>query len=72
MTRAVLWRCPCDGRLHLAALTGCPTSGYRVRAVCGRATDAVRLPDLQAHGEVTCPACRTEGIPAALAKLTAA
>ena len=60
MTRSVTWRCPCDGRQHLATLSGNPLDGYHVRALCGKATDKVRLPDLLSEGEVTCEQCRTE------------
>jgi hypothetical protein len=72
MTRSVTWRCPCDGRQHLATLTGNPLDGYQVRAFCGRTTDQVHLPDLLPEGEVTCPACRTEEEIAALVKYLAA
>lgn len=72
MTRSVVWRCPCDGRQHLATLTGNPRDGHRVQAVCGKTAEVVRLPDLLPGGDVTCEQCRTEEEIASLLKYLAA
>lgn len=72
MTRSVIWRCPCDGRQHLAIIRGNPDEGYRLQAMCGRTTNAVRFTEIVTDGNVTCPACRTEEEIAALVKYLAA
>ena len=72
MTRPVIWRCPCNGRQHLAALSGTRDEGYEVRALCGLTSRAVRPVDVLADGPVTCPACRTEEEITALVRYLAA
>ncbi len=72
MTRPVIWRCPCNGRQHLATLSGTPDEGYELRALCGLATRAVRPVDVLPEGAVTCPACRTEEEIIAIVKYLAA
>jgi hypothetical protein len=56
----------------LATITGNTLDGYGVRAICGKTTDRVRLPDLLPEGEVTCGQCRTEEEIAVLVKYLAA
>jgi len=72
MTRSVIWRCLCDGRQHLATLSGNAHIGFHIESLCGKATDKVRLPDLLPLGEVTCEQCRNEETIALLVKYLAA
>lgn len=72
MVRAVIWRCSCNDRQHLATLSGNPDEGYQLRAICGLASSKVRFTEIMADGEVTCPACKTEAEIAALVKYLAA
>jgi hypothetical protein len=72
MARTVIWRSPCNGRQHLATLSGNPDEGYQLKAVCGLASSKVRFTEILTDGEVTCPACKSEVEIATLVRYLAA
>lgn len=67
MKRRVVWRDPRTGHAHEAVLTG----DRNITTTCGLTAEAPIRGPIDT-GEVTCPACRTENVLAALANHTAA